>query len=90
MGRNGTSIAAAPIPVLAVDRVECMENARRCAPREDPRGISMLGVGLPAAGSSGAERAGQNPFLHVATVNGAKAQRLRAAISSPAAACLSD
>ena len=25
MGRNGTSIAAAPIPVLAVDRVECME-----------------------------------------------------------------
>ena len=33
MGRDGTSIAAAPIPVLAVDRVECMESARRCTPR---------------------------------------------------------
>src|SRR5260370_590867 len=33
MGRNGTSIAVAPISVLAVDRVECTDSARRCSPR---------------------------------------------------------
>ena len=78
MGRNGTSIAAAPIPVLAVDRVECMENARRCTPRDDPRGISMLGIGFARRGDHQAQSGpAKNPFLHVATVNGAKAQRLR-------------
>ena len=78
MGRNGTSIAAAPIPVLAVDRVECMDNARRCAPRADPRGISMLGIGFARRGDHQAQSGpAKNPFLHVATVNGAKAQRLR-------------
>jgi hypothetical protein len=78
MGRNGTSIAAAPVPVLAVDRVECMERARRCAPREDPRGISMLGIGFARRGDHQAQSGpAKNPFLHVATVNGAKAQRLR-------------
>ena len=78
MGRNGTSIAAAPIPVLAVDRVECMDSARRCTPREDPRGISMLGIGFARRGDHQAQSGpAKNPFLHVATVNGAKAQRLR-------------
>jgi hypothetical protein len=78
MGRNGTSIAAAPIPVLAVDRVECMERARRCTPREDPRRISMLGIGFARRGDHQAQSGpAKNPFLQVATVNGAKAQRLR-------------
>ena len=78
MGRNGTSIAAAPVPVLAVDRVECTDRARRCTPREGPRGISMLGIGFARRGDHQAQSGpAKNPFLHVATVNGAKAQRLR-------------
>ena len=39
MGRNRVGITTAPIPVLAVDRVECTDNARRCTPRESPRGF---------------------------------------------------
>ena len=78
MGRNGTSVAVAPIPVLAVDRVECTDTARRCSPRETPRGISMLGIGFARRGDHQAQSGpGKNPFLHVATVNGAKAERLR-------------
>jgi len=77
-GRNGTSVATAPIAVLAVDRVECTANARRCAPREGPRGISMLGIGF-ARRHDHQEQSGpsKNPFLNVAAVNGAKAERLR-------------
>ena len=77
MGRNGTSIAAAPVPVLAVDRVECMESARRCTPREDPRISRCWASALPAAAII-RRRAGRpkNQF-YVATVNGAKAQHLR-------------
>jgi hypothetical protein len=78
MGRDGVGITTAPIPVLAVDRVECTDNARRCTPREAPRGISMLGIGFarrhdhqPQSGPS------KNPFLNVAAVNGIKAGHLR-------------
>jgi hypothetical protein len=78
MGRNGTSIAIAPIPVLAVDRVECTGSARRCSPRENPRGISMLGVGFARHHDHEAQSGpSKNPFLNVASVNGAKAERLR-------------
>jgi hypothetical protein len=78
MGRNGTRIAVAPISVLAVDRVECTDNARRCSPRASPRGISMLGIGFARRGDHQAQSGpAKNPFLNVATVNGAKAERLR-------------
>jgi predicted aspartyl protease len=78
MGRNGASVAVAPIAVLAVDRVECTAKARRCTPREGPRGISMLGIGF-ARRHDHQEQSGpsKNPFLNVATVNGGKAERLR-------------
>ena len=77
-GRNGTRIAVAPISVLAVDRVECTDNARRCSPRASPRGISMLGIGFARRGDHQAQSGpAKNPFLNVATVNGAKAERLR-------------
>ena len=78
MGRNGTSIAVTPISVLAVDRVECTDTAKRCSPRESPRGISMLGIGFARRGDHQAQSGpAKNPFLNVATVNGAKAERLR-------------
>jgi hypothetical protein len=78
MGRNGASVTVAPIAVLAVDRVECTAKARRCTPREGPRGISMLGIGF-ARRHDHQEQSGpsKNPFLNVAAVNGAKAERLR-------------
>src|SRR5262245_43215092 len=78
MGRNGAGITTAPIPVLAVDRVECTDNARRCTPSEAPRGISMLGIGFARRHDHQAQSGpDKNPFLNVAAVNGGKAERLR-------------
>jgi hypothetical protein len=73
-GGSGTSITTAPIPVLAVTRVECTQNARRCRPNAAPRGISMLGIGFarrhdhqPQSGPD------KNPFLNVARISGGSA-----------------
>jgi hypothetical protein len=78
MGRNGASVATAPIPVLAVDRIECTEDARRCTPRAAPRGVSMLGIGFARRGDHQAQSGPtKNPFLNVAAVNGSKADHLR-------------
>src|SRR5262245_7640187 len=77
-GRNGASITVAPIAVLAVDRVECIATARRCTPREAPRGVSMLGIGFARRHDHQAQSGpDKNPFLNVAAVNGGKAERLR-------------
>jgi hypothetical protein len=78
MGRNGASVTVAPIAVLAVDRVECTAKARHCRPRAAPRGISMLGIGFARRHDHQAQSGpSKNPFLNVAAVNGAKAERLR-------------
>ena len=78
MGRNGASVTTAAIAVLAVDRVECTAKARSCAPREGPRGISMLGIGFARRHDHQAQSGpSKNPFLNVAAVNGGKAERLR-------------
>src|SRR5262249_12972931 len=37
-GANGARVTTAPIPVLAVTRIECMPQARRCTPNDAPRG----------------------------------------------------
>jgi hypothetical protein len=70
-GGDGTRITTAPIAVLAVTRVECMQRARRCTPNPAPRGISMLGIGFGRRhdhqAQSGPEK---NPFLNIATLNG--------------------
>jgi hypothetical protein len=78
MGRNGAGITTAPIPVLAVDRIACTDNARRCTPREAPRGISMLGIGFARRHDHQAQSGpSKNPFLNVAAVNDSKAGHLR-------------
>ncbi|MFG1184969.1 MULTISPECIES: hypothetical protein [Xanthobacter] len=66
-GADGTSVTTQPIPVLAVTRIDCLRNARRCRPMDAPRRVSMLGIGFarakdrqPGAGP------GRNPFLNVA------------------------
>jgi len=70
-GANGTRITTAPIPVLAVTRVECTQRARRCAPNEAPQRISMMGIGFGRRGDHQAQSgADKNPFLNVASVDG--------------------
>lgn len=79
-GDDGTRITTAPIAVLAVTRVECMQHARRCTPNPAPRGISMLGIGFGRRhdhqAQSGPEK---NPFLNIATLKGnaANGERMR-------------
>jgi hypothetical protein len=50
-GANGASVTTSPIPVLAVRSVACLDNARNCTPREDPRHVAMIGVGFGRRGN---------------------------------------
>src|SRR5262252_627489 len=79
-GGNGTRVTTAPIPVLAVTRIECTPRARRCTPREAPRRTSMLGIGFgrPADRHVLGGR-DKNPFLNVMTIDGdgRNAERIR-------------
>src|SRR6266576_2011543 len=72
MGGNGARVTTAPIPVLAVTRVECMPLARRCVPNPAPQRISMLGIGFGRRHDH-QEQSGpdKNPFLNVADLDGA-------------------
>jgi hypothetical protein len=72
MGGNGARVTTAPIPVLAVTRVECMPLARRCMPNPAPQRISMLGIGFGRRHDH-QEQSGpdKNPFLNVANLDGA-------------------
>lgn len=46
VGRNGASVATAPIPVLAVTRIDCTGRARHCTPETAPEHVAMMGVGF--------------------------------------------
>jgi hypothetical protein len=70
-GGNGTRMTTAPIPVLAVTRVECTPDARRCTPNEAPHRISMIGIGFGRRGDRQAQSGpDKNPFLNVTNFNG--------------------
>lgn len=45
-GANGASVTTRPMPVLAVREIACTSTARNCRPRQNPRGIAMIGVGF--------------------------------------------
>ncbi|CAO4166008.1 Peptidase A2 domain-containing protein [Methylorubrum populi] len=45
-GRDGASVSAGPIPVLAIDRIACTEKARTCTPEDAPHGVAMMGIGF--------------------------------------------
>jgi hypothetical protein len=65
-GANGASITTAPIPVLAVRRIACLDNARNCTPNEDPRHVAMIGVGFARRGEPQGPRGPEiNPFLNL-------------------------
>jgi len=75
-GADGASVTTAPMPVLAVTRIECTATARRCTPNESPRGVSMLGIGFGRPSSTELNddqaqgRINKNAFLNIATING--------------------
>jgi hypothetical protein len=67
IGGNGASLTTAPIPVLAVRRVDCLDNARNCSPNENPRHVAMIGVGFGRRGvQDGVSGPEKNPFLNPA------------------------
>lgn len=49
-GRDGETVSTQPIPVLAVDRIDCTAEARDCRPEEAPGGVAMMGVGFGREG----------------------------------------
>jgi hypothetical protein len=71
IGKNGAAITTRPIPVLAVESVDCLASARNCEPQDRPRGIAMLGVGF--AREADRQRAAtpeKNPFLNLPDMGG--------------------
>jgi hypothetical protein len=66
-GANGASVTTSPMPVLAVRSIACLDNARNCTPREDPRHVAMIGVGFGRRGNrEGPPGPEKNPFLNLA------------------------
>lgn len=67
-GSNGQHFSTSPIPVLAVTRIACQENARDCTPEDNPRGVAMMGVGFAREGSEQQQSTPDtNPLLNPAT-----------------------
>ena len=83
MGADGARLATSPIPVLAVTRIECTPRARRCRPNDDPREVSMMGMGFGRGHGREAENGTRkNPFINIATIaapgrDGESAQGMR-------------
>ncbi len=67
-GANAASVTTAPIPVLAVTRVDCLPAARNCLPGPAPDTIAMLGIGFGREGDHQAQSTpDHNPFLNIDT-----------------------
>ncbi|MEN5083245.1 hypothetical protein ABE438_12235 [Bosea sp. TWI1241] len=45
-GRDGTRVTTKPLPVLAVERIDCGARARDCQPGPAPRHVAMMGIGF--------------------------------------------
>ena len=81
VGRDGERVETEPMPVLAITRVECWRNARRCTPREDPTGIAMVGIGFAREHDHQSQSTpDKNPLLRIA---GGGEERRRGYILSP-------
>jgi hypothetical protein len=82
---SGSHAATATVPVLLVDSVTCVANARDCTPNDHPTHTAMFGVGF------GQEAAGQpfgtpdkNAFLNVTAIPGGGALPTRGYVVTPA------
>lgn len=66
-GRDAARVRTAPIPVLAVDRIECTNSARDCTPEDRPEHVAMMGIGFGREYDSQSESTPEtNPLLNVA------------------------
>ncbi|MBS0233781.1 MAG: hypothetical protein JSR99_09870 [Proteobacteria bacterium] len=74
LGAGDNSVQTEAMPVLAVDRVDCLPRARDCNPDEDVSRIAMIGIGFAREGDRQSQSTpDKNPFLHVVSRN--KGQR---------------
>lgn len=77
-GADATVLTTQPIEVLAVSRIDCLQQARHCTPQDKPAGVAMMGVGfgreynLQPQGTPD-----KNPFLNVAWPAGASGRTVR-------------
>lgn len=64
-GADGRTVHTQPIPVLAVQRTECLPHARACVPGSG-RGVAMIGIGFGREGDHQARSTpDHNPFLNL-------------------------
>ncbi|MHB2206259.1 hypothetical protein [Methylobacterium sp. CM6257] len=65
-GRDGESMITRPIPVLAVDRIDCTARPRNCVPEDAPAHVAMMGIGFGREDDSQAQSTPDtNPLLNV-------------------------
>lgn len=75
-GRDGASIITQPIPVLAVDRIACTDQARHCTPEDAPSHVAMMGVGFGREDDSQTQSTPDtNPLLNLAPAGTGPARR---------------
>lgn len=75
LGQRGERIETQPMPVLAVTRVDCLKNARNCAPTSSPRNIAMVGIGFGREGDRQSQSTpDKNPLLRIAPGDGQRRQ----------------
>lgn len=74
-GKEGASITTAPMPVLAVTELRCLDYARDCTPRQMPEHIAMVGIGFAREGDKQSQSTpDKNPLLQVAGGEGPRRQ----------------
>lgn len=68
VGADGASVTTAPMPVLAITRIDCTETARRCEPSDDPRHTAMIGIGFGRERDAQAQSTpDKNPLLQISS-----------------------
>jgi len=68
---GGGHTATASVPVLVVDSISCVPNARDCTPNANPTGVAMFGVGFGQEGSGQPQGTpDKNPFLNITQIDG--------------------
>ncbi|CAM3720658.1 Peptidase A2 domain-containing protein [Bordetella sputigena] len=74
-GANGASVTTRPLPVLAIDRIDCFRDARDCQPEEHPRHVAMIGIGYSReADHQSQSTPDKNPFLNLPGMGDAERQ----------------
>lgn len=66
---DGNRTAEAEVPVLLVESISCLPNARDCRPRERARDVAMMGVGFGRENDRQSHNTpNYNPFLNLRSV----------------------